>query len=83
MSPIPEVLPPGKHYYAVTPDPSDPKRKYLHSLEPPKQEWLDAKVNIAPLKSLAKPFTDLQLVRSFVTFLNRLPDGRQFCVSME
>jgi hypothetical protein len=57
----------------VTPHPDDPKRKYLHSVVP----------KIAPVRSMAKKFVNIVLARSFADFLNKLPNGEQFCVAVE
>ena len=66
----------------MTPIPSDPKRKYLHSITP-QQEFQTPLVKLAPVRSMGKKFVELQLARAFADFLNRLPGDEQFCVAVE
>lgn len=82
MNPVSKELKPGQFFYVVTPLPSDPKRKYLHSLTP-RQEFEPPSVKLAPVRAMAKKFSDLQLARCYVDFLNRLPCDVQFCVAAE
>ena len=83
VNPVSKVLPPNRHFYVVTPIPSDPKRKYLHSITPQGLRCADPLVKLAPIRSMAKKFGDIQLARCFADFLNRLPGEEQFCVAVE
>lgn len=83
MRPIYTTLKPGQFFYVVTPHPDDPKRKYLHSVVPKKVEFMEPEIKIAPVRSMAKKFVNIVLARSFADFLNKLPNGEQFCVAVE
>lgn len=83
MKPLLSSLKPGQFFYVVTPHPNDPKRKYLHSVVPKPFEFAEPEVKIAPVRSMAKRFVNLVLARCFADFLNKMPNGEQFCVAVE
>ena len=80
---IPDTLKPGQHYYAVTPNGRDPKRKYLYEITRPTTPEGDNIIRTAPVRSMGKKFKDVQLARSFVDFLNRRHDGDEYCLVIE
>jgi hypothetical protein len=44
---------------------------------------MEPEIKIAPVRSMAKKFVNIVLARSFADFLNKLPNGEQFCVAVE
>jgi hypothetical protein len=83
MQVMPETLPQGMFYYIVTPNGKDPRRQYLYDIKRPKEEFSIPLVKLSPVRTMAKRFDNLMLVRSYCDFLNRREGDTEFCVVME
>jgi hypothetical protein len=72
----------GCFFYIVSPSCSDQNRRYVHSLDRPKDHASALKVCLST-RPLAKAFASLALCRSYCDFLNRVEGLPDFVVVME
>jgi hypothetical protein len=79
--PIPTKLPEGQFLYIVVG--VGPKRKYFHSLQPIKKKCDVPKINLSPVKSMARIFSLPELARDYCRFLHRLPIDIDFELVMD
>jgi hypothetical protein len=69
---IPDQIPAGMGLFIIVADKDSRKKKYLHSIQRPAEEFGQPKINLAPTKSLARVFLCVQLARDFCRFLHKV-----------